>query len=572
MSDSLITLLGVTYLIIMAGIVILTIYLINRHQKKKYHSILTNLEREKNLIISASIMTELKKVENLINNDDLQDIYDGFQKRFKDLKALEIPKITDQLIEVDEYFEKRDYKSLEKSLAKIELDIFYIKKRSEFLLTEIKDITLSEEKNRETVTKLKSMYREIFTKFNHNKEVFGPVTNPIELQFETIDKLFSAFEIAMDNKSINEIGKIVKALDDTIGNLRVVIEEAPSIIVMGKTIIPKKIEEIKNIYKKLSKANFNLDYLNFDHNVLEAEKKTADIFDRLKVLNLEDSIFDLKTIIDYFDSLYNDFEKEKKSKKIFDDLARMIGVKCSKLKEVSVSLTKSLGDLQYSYDLTNDEVKLIDFLTEELKSITKDYDSIMESFRNKSFAYTRLCKEMELINVRLTKTEDRFETAVMSIGSLKDDELRAREQLDEIKDIFRQARRKIYSYKLPIIPKKHFVEMQETEEAISEVIKELEKKPISISVLNTRVDTARDLVLKFYVTSKETVKSAYMAEVAIVYGNRYRSINKEVEIGLNKAENYFFKGDFRSSLEDAMSAINIVEPGIHKKLLESYEK
>lgn len=63
-----------------------------------------------------------------------------------------------------------------------------------------------------------------------------------------------------------------------------------------------------------------------------------------------------------------------------------------------------------------------------------------------------------------------------------------------------------------------------------------------------------------------------MAEVAIVYGNRYRSINKEVEIGLNKAEGYFIKGDYRSSLEDAIGAINIIEPGIHKKLLESYEK
>ena len=33
--------------------------------------------------------------------------------------------------------------------------------------------------------------------------------------------------------------------------------------------------------------------------------------DRLKVLNLEDSLFELKVLLDYFDSLFNDFEKEK---------------------------------------------------------------------------------------------------------------------------------------------------------------------------------------------------------------------------------------------------------------------
>ncbi len=196
----------------------------------------------------------------------------------------------------------------------------------------------------------------------------------------------------------------------------------------------------------------------------------------------------------------------------------------------------------------------------------------MDGFRNKSFAFTRLCKEMELLNVRLTKTEDRLESAVISFGSLKDDELRAKEQLKEIKDIYRQAKRKINSYKLPIIPKKYYIELEESKEAIIEVIKELEKKPISIQVLNTRVDTARDLVLKLFITTKEITKSAYMAEVAIIYGNRYRSTNKEVELGLVRAENYFYKGDYRSSLEDALSAINIIEPGIHKKLLESYEK
>ena len=35
-------------------------------------------------------------------------------------------------------------------------------------------------------------------------------------------------------------------------------------------------------------------------------------------------------------------------------------------------------------------------------------------------------------------------------------------------------------------------------QTILEIIKELDKKPITINVLNTRVDTARDLVLKIY--------------------------------------------------------------------------
>ena len=45
-----------------------------------------------------------------------------------------------------------------------------------------------------------------------------------------------------------------------------------------------------------------------------------DILDRVKVLNLEDVVFELKTIVTYYDSLYNDFEYEKICKNAYIDL------------------------------------------------------------------------------------------------------------------------------------------------------------------------------------------------------------------------------------------------------------
>jgi septation ring formation regulator len=126
------------------------------------------------------------------------------------------------------------------------------------------------------------------------------------------------------------------------------------------------------------------------------------------------------------------------------------------------------------------------------------------------------------------------------------------------------------SYKLPVVPKNYYIELEEANEAIREMIIELEKKPISIKTLNTRVDTARDLVLKLFNTSLEIVKTASMAENAIVYGNRYR-YNGSINAGLTKAEREFFKGNFKSSLEYAINSINVVEPGIHKRLLDAYK-
>ncbi|MBO5096296.1 MAG: septation ring formation regulator EzrA [Bacilli bacterium] len=564
-------LIGILYYIVSVFLIVLVLNLINKKNKKKYLDNISSLERDKNLIINASILSELNKVEALVNNENLQKKYDGWKERFKTIKEDDIPRITNSLIEIEDIFNNKDYKNLKNKIAEIEMEITYVKTKANFLLDEVREITLSEERNRETITKLKSTYRDVKDKYNNNKEAYEMVSSPLELQFENLDKLFSTFEMAMDQNAYQEVGKIVKAIGDIVGNLKLVIEEAPTIILIGQTIIPKKIEDIEIISDKLESEGYNLDYLNIQYNITEANKKIQDIFQRLNVLNLEDSVFELKTMLDYFESLYNDFDKEKIAKKIFEDYTRSIILKASKLEKINNELYRKIDDIKYSYDLTDDDVLVIDEIRNELIAIRSSYDRTINVHRSRTNSFSRLAKEMELINVKLTKTEEKLDGALRSLGSLKEDEQRAREQLTEIKNILLTAKDKINTYKLPVVPKHYYVELSEATMAINEMVKELDKRPISIKTLNTRVDTARDLVLKLYNTTNETVKTAKMAEAAIVYGNRYRPVNKEVDFGLTKAENSFMKGNFKLSLENAINAINIVEPGIHKRLIDEYQ-
>ena len=98
----------------------------------------------------------------------------------------------------------------------------------------------------------------------------------------------------------------------------------------------------------------------------------------------------------------------------------------------------------------------------------------------------------------------------------------------------------------------------------------MEKKPITISTLNTRVDTARDLVLKLFSTTKEMMKTAMFAEMAIVYGNRYRTSVEGMDSNLTYAEMLFYKGEYQKSLELTINCLNRIEPGIYEKLLGFY--
>lgn len=564
-------LLAVAYYVITIIILIVILNLLNRKEKNKLKNQIDELEKEKNLIISASMLSELNKVEALVNNDEMRLKLDDWKKRFNNIKDVELPKITDTINEIEELFEDHNFKDLKGLILKADFDLNALRTKATYLLDEIKDVTLSEERNRETITKLKAQYREIIATYKDYEDEYAIIKVPIELQFENVDKLFQAFETSMEQNAYTEVGKIVKAIADIIDNLKVVVEETRPIVNLGQNLIPKKIADIKNISEKMTREGYNLDYLNIDYNIDEANKKIQDIFQRLNVLNIEDSLFELKTMHDYFDSLYNDFDKERISKKIYEDYSRSVLIKATKLEKVNNELYKKIDDIKYSYDLTDDEVAVIAEIKTEIMNIRASYDKIVDVARSHVLSYSKLARETEIINSKLVKTEEKLNVALKTLGSLKEDELRAREQLEEIKKILSQSKDKIRSFKLPAIPKNYYVELSEAMEAIDELIKALDKRPISIKILNLRVDTARDLVLKVYNTINETVKTARMAETAIVYGNRYRVTNKEVDFGLTKAENMFMKGNFKNSLENAINAINIVEPGIHKRLLEEYK-
>lgn len=566
------TLLIWTYFIVSVILIVVSLNIIQKIRNDKYKKEIEALDREKNLISNIPIPQELSRVEVIIKNEKLEEKYKAWQEKYDVIKNTNIPKITDMLLELDFLVEQMDYKNLMFKIVKTEMEICKIKTKAEFLLKEIREITLSEEKNRNIITKLKAKYRELRFRFENNKKDFGDYLNPVDLQFENIEKRFQEFEERMEKNDYEEVSHIVKALDEQISAIELVIEELPKVILMAEIIIPKKIEEVTSVYYRMVKEGYPLEYLNFEYNATEVTKKINDVLDRCKVLNLEDAILELKTIIDYFDSLFSDFENEKMCKRTFKDDVNAFRNKLSRMNRIMDNIYAQLDDIKFNYDLSQKEIDELDRLSSELRFINTDFTELNDRAKEKDTAYSIMSKDLESIALRLSKIEDELEKCLQTLGNMKEDEVRAREQLDEIKLLLRDSKYKIRKYKLPIIPNSYYIELKEAQEGIREIVRELERKPINIKTLNTRVDTARDLVFKLFNTTNEMVKTAMLAERAIMYGNRYKSSKIQVEQGLNNAEILFTKGDYKMALEISINSIDLVEPGIYQRLLEVYNK
>ncbi len=558
--DNILLMVFTTFLLAVIFI-LLTFFIIKRKAKKRYKNKVNELEVQKNQLLNVKILSEMTKVKDLVKTDNLQHKLNNWDKSFNYIKDEMIPKITDSLSEVDFMIDRREYEAAIRKMTDIELEIDRLKRRSDKLIGEIQLITGSEERNRSLITKLKIRYRELQAKFNRCTKDYTEVEDVIKNEFTKVDEKFQLFENAMDQNDYVEVEKIVVVIDEEITNLKNILDNIPNIIIMANVLIPAKIEEAKTQYARMIRDGYPLDYLQVDYNLEEISNKSTSIMDKVKNLEVDinEANIELKTMLDYFNNLFGDFDKEKESKDSYREGCKKFRYKIEKVNKVVYDIYVQIDDIKVTYDLTEEEMNRFSTLNKNLEFINENFKTLLEHGKTKTFAYSKLNDELDSLTIKLSRLQDDLDYQLRSITSMKDDEYRAKEQLATIQDLLKKSKYKLKDYKLPVIPSSYYVELKEAQDAIREIAKELEKKPIVIKILNIRVDTARDLVFKIYNKTNDMIKESMMSENMIVYGNRYRSLSPDMEQELEKATSLFYKGQYAKSFEISKKAVENIE-------------
>lgn len=546
---------------------LLTIKLMRSYQSKKLLDGVNNLEIRKNNLESLPVMIELSKIEDIAKSEQLEERLNDFKERYQEIKETKLTKINNMIVDMDIVVEKRKVKEYHDKYADIEIELEEANYSLNKILEEINEIASYEEKYRDIVTKLKGKYRFLEKTFKEKESLFGDIKDVVAMQFENIEKRFNDFDTVMEQKLFIEVVLVVKSLDTMIDHLDIVLKELPDILLLLNDLIPGRINDLKTEYEQMVADEYPLSYLHLEDNLTSIEKRENDILDRAKVLNITDSLFDLRTILEYLDGLFKDLEKEKSARREFDINNEAFSNKVKKLEKLFKDIYSQLDDIKALYDLHEKDLEIIDEVNLKLSGVIKDYKHLLRDVKKCENSYLKVNITLNELSIRLNKVEEELDKALKTLGSMYDDEMRAREQLKDMRELLKKCKSNIRSYHLPIIHDNYFIEVSEAEEAIEEVVKELDNKPIVIKTLNMRVDTARDLVFKLHATTNEMIKYAYLTETLVVYGNRYRH-NQDIDRGLSKVEMLYYRGDYQDSFELVLKVLELKNPDITKKVLK----
>lgn len=561
----------IVYLIIAVAVVaaiVLSIFIISKMRKRTKNKLINQvneLEIKKNNLDSMPVMVELSKIEDIAKSEQLEEKISEFKIRYQEVKEVRLKKVNDLIVDMDVSIEKKNIKEYIDNYSDASIALDEAEYSINNILDEINEIASYEEKYRDIITKLKAKYRYLEHTYTDKENAFGDLKDVIKMQFENIAKRFNDFDTVMDEKLYNEIVLVVKSIDTMIDNLDVVIKEVPDILLLLNDLIPGRIKELKEEYSKMQEEGYPLGFLKFEENISDIEKRENDILTRAKVLNITDSLFDLRTILEYLDSLFRDLDEEKEAKTKFDTLDDAFKDRSKKIEGEVKEIYAQLDDIKAMYHLNEKDLEIIDQLNLKLSAIIKEHKKLHRDIKKGTESYKKHNITINEVMNKLNNVSNEFDDALRTLGSFYEDEKRAHDELKDMTELVKKCKNSVRNYKLPIIHDNYFVEMDEAEEAIEEVKKEINNKPIIIKNLNIRVDTAKDLTFKLNATTSDMIKYAYFSELLIVYGNKYRD-NKDVSRGLSKAELMYYRGSYKECFNLLMKVVKLIDNDFVNKI------
>ena len=158
------------------------------------------------------------------------------------------------------------------------------------------------------------------------------------------------------------------------------------------------------------------------------------------------------------------------------------------------------------------------------------------------------------------------------LNTARNDEDRARKQLLKLHLIMNEIQVKIRKYRLPVISVNYEEDLLKSYQYVNSISKLLNENPIDIRLLNATVNDGIDFIYKLYNNVNNLVGTVEMVENTIVYGNKFRPYNSELDTQLTRAELLYKNGDYTQAIKVAIEAVESIDPEHYEKLISENAK
>lgn len=536
--------------------------------RKKHHTEVSRLDQKRLDIQNKPVLEELSKVKSLNMSGQAEEMFERWRNKWSELIDVELPKIDEQLMNVENYVDKFQFKKA--TLLEQEIDTMIEKCDNEMslILNELHGLMKSEEESRIEIEKLQLDYRTARKTLLAHQYSFGAAGLPLEQALEIFPVQFKEYDRLTAEGNYLQAKQIVEELEAKGLEIFQLISEIPNLLTEIQHKIPNDLKDIRMGHDEMQQQSFFLLHLEIPEK-LEAIESLLPVYKEevigLKTDHVKKEITRIKEEIDtYYDAL----ENEAHAKQFVDNEFDVLGEQLEQVNLFVEQLKIESDIVQKSYHLSDEEMAVPVQTRTAVGSYNQRYELLAVEVQEEQSAYSSLKEEVEDLQQLIANQYDVAQAFSKKLESLRVHENEGRQQLDLLEKRLHKLERKIQKANIPGVPEEIDARCAEVKKQLDLIKEELNQIPINVGVIAAGVSKAEALLTEVESVVAEMLENVQLIELLIQYGNRYRTVKPGMDDRLYEAEEAFRNLRFNKALEIVGVAVEDAEPGAVKKMQE----
>ncbi len=562
----LVTLLVIGGVILIAVFILLYIFVFSRNVSKRA---VKDLERKFSYLDALLIGQDSQYIHRLeiVSRTNLLyvDRYSEFSRRFKEIYEIDDRFAESKIKQAKNMIAGKQYRNIKGVLEDVRRAVSSFEEKVNQLDTDLYEIIKPEEESRQTILKLKESYRSVKQTFYASADDVEIVLTSFNKAFDKLDESFSEFETHIDSAEYDEANALIPIISSVVTALKSALEQMPNLCILVTKIIPDKIDEITLKHNELEANGFPLFNITFRSRHDDWNYSLSQLKKKLIALQVAGVLDECNKIQDEIAEVDDLLRKEIEDKEFFTSNNNSVYKNVLDLEKNFLKVYSLLPDIQKIYIIDENQQQKLEELKESINKLGVSKRSL-DAFVHSSTPqpYSTLREKLEVLINDYELASDKLNTFKTYLADLRTSSEEAYNMVFAYYYRLKSTEASLNDLLLPNIVESYKESIDNCYQLLDEIDKNIKITPIDVSLINSKVEALKSSASVLFETVDTMCREAKLAESAIVYANRDRVQQAEVNEGLNALEERFYQGDFESVYHDATELY-------HKTHVENHE-
>lgn len=510
----------------------------------------------------------LNKVSLMPKSYDVEKEFNNWVDTYERLVGSDNRYIKEQINHIEDNIYSNKFGVSSKAIKELEIFVLMYEKNYEALLADLTLATQVDVRNREEITSQKEKYRNFKKMYQANIDVYKPYNTAIEKYFTEIEMAFTNIDILLNQSEVDKARNKAATLEGDLLKMKDILNTLPGLVIELSRTLPGIVKEVEDKYNYCIKQKYYITFLDIPMELTTIQKEILRTFTNNNNVFIKELSDLVTTLRKRLDSLVTNLHDEIKANEVLEKKVYEFIQSVDELNRINDKVLRELVEIKQNYVLTKNETLNISMQTRLCEDITFNKKAVIARYDGRRVSANNILQEINILQPKTTALIYAFRSYLRSMEDLVNDERRIEDEYANMSYLIKDCESLLNETRLPMLSKSYFKTISEAKEALNE-IKELQNlKPLNLAVLNSELKVAQDIVYSLYDNSRNLVKTAKMAENAIVFGNRYRLKYPNVDAKLNRAETLFNSGEYTKSLTTAIEAVETLYPSVKSELVK----